>query len=25
MVRVQSEEIEQMARWYQQWFGTANR
>ena len=24
MVRVQSEEIEQMARWYQQWFGTAN-
>jgi len=25
MVRVQSEEIEQMARWYQQWFGAANR
>ena len=25
MVRVQSEEIEQMVRWYQQWFGTANR
>ena len=25
MVRVQSEEIEQMALWYQQWFGTANR
>ena len=25
MVRVQSEEIEQMARWYQQWFGTLNR
>jgi uncharacterized protein (DUF305 family) len=25
MVRVQREEIEQMARWYQQWFGTANR
>ena len=25
MVRLQSEEIEQMARWYQQWFGTANR
>lgn len=25
MVRVQSEEIEQMASWYQQWFGTANR
>ena len=22
MVQVQSEEIEQMARWYQQWFGT---
>ncbi|MFW6730821.1 MAG: DUF305 domain-containing protein [Synechococcus sp.] len=22
MVRVQSEEIEQMARWYQQWYGT---
>ena len=25
MVRVQSAEIEQMARWYQQWFGTAGR
>ena len=25
MVRVQSEEIEQMARWYQQWYGTSNR
>jgi uncharacterized protein (DUF305 family) len=25
MVRVQSEEIERMARWYQQWFGTARR
>ena len=25
MVRTQSEEIVQMARWYQQWFGTANR
>ena len=25
MVRVQREEIEQMARWYQQWFGTPNR
>lgn len=25
MVRVQSEEIEQMARWYQQWFAAANR
>jgi len=25
MLRVQSEEIEQMARWYQQWFGTVNR
>jgi uncharacterized protein (DUF305 family) len=25
MVRVQSDEIEQMARWYQQWFGTASR
>ncbi len=25
MVRVQSEEIEQMARWYQQWFGSAGR
>jgi uncharacterized protein (DUF305 family) len=25
MVRVQSEEIEQMARWVQQWFGAANR
>ncbi|MBD2421939.1 DUF305 domain-containing protein [Cyanobium sp. FACHB-13342] len=25
MVRVQSEEIDQMARWYRQWFGTANR
>ena len=25
MVRVQSEEIEQMARWYRQWFGAANR
>jgi uncharacterized protein (DUF305 family) len=22
MVRVQSEEIDQMARWYQQWFGS---
>lgn len=25
MVRVQSEEIEQMAQWYRQWFGSANR
>jgi len=25
MVRVQSEEIEQMSRWYQQWFGAASR
>ena len=25
MVRVQSEEIEQMARWYQQWFGPVGR
>jgi len=25
MVRVQSQEIEQMARWYQQWFGPAGR
>ncbi|MFM7640350.1 MAG: DUF305 domain-containing protein [Cyanobium sp.] len=25
MARVQSEEIEQMAGWYQQWFGTASR
>ena len=25
MVRVQSEEIEQMARWYQQWYGTTTR
>ena len=25
MVRVQSEEIEQMERWYQQWFDTPDR
>ncbi|MEB3319756.1 MAG: DUF305 domain-containing protein [Cyanobium sp.] len=25
MVQVQSEEIAQMARWYQQWYGTTNR
>ncbi len=25
MVRVQSAEIEQMARWYQQWYGTTGR
>jgi uncharacterized protein (DUF305 family) len=25
MVRVQSEEIEQMERWYRQWYGTAGR
>ncbi|MFN9644788.1 MAG: DUF305 domain-containing protein [Cyanobacteriota bacterium] len=25
MVRVQREEIEQMARWYQQWYGTTTR
>ncbi len=25
MVRVQSQEIEQMARWYQQWYGTTTR
>lgn len=25
MVRTQTEEIAQMARWYQQWFGKANR
>jgi len=25
MVRVQSQEIEQMARWYRQWYGTSGR
>jgi uncharacterized protein (DUF305 family) len=25
MVRVQSEEIEQMTRWYQKWYSTSNR
>jgi uncharacterized protein (DUF305 family) len=25
MVRVQSQEIEQMAQWYQQWYGSSAR
>lgn len=25
MVRVQSQEIEQMEQWYRQWYGTADR
>ena len=25
MVRVQSQEIDQMARWYKQWFGATSR